>query len=843
MLVPFALLAAAMMQGDAIPRGGMPRAPFRSPAIRAEVAPVIDGRIGDRVWSVAEPITDFLEFDPNEGKAPRFATEVRVAYDHGNFYVFVRAFDDEPGKIRMELARRDVRPPTDQIKIILDSYFDRRSGYEFAVSPSGVKRDYVIYNDGEEDGSWDGVWDVATAVDSAGWTAEFRIPLSQLRYENKAEHTFGFAVWRDIDRYQERVGWPLYRRNQPGLASQLGELTGIRDLPSPRRLEVAPYAVTKNLTIPEGSGFVHEQQLTAGADFKYGVTSNITLDGTINPDFGQVEADPSVLNLTAFETFYRERRPFFLEGVGLFQFSINCSVVNDCGQENLFYSRRIGRAPQLSGLYGDERSPSATTIIGAAKMTGRLPGGWSVGVLDAVTQREAGVDDQTIEPASNYAVVRATRDYRDGETGIGVIGTYVARATDEWSREVLRSDAMTGGIDVRHRFLDRRYQITGKLVASRVTGTAEAIAATQRNNVHLYQRPDGDLTYDPTRTALSGDFEQLTFAKVGGGIFRFETSYQRTSPGFEINDLGFLNRADQQSQTTWGQFAFQKPTSTYRRLYWNLNQANTWTAGGLPTDRMVNTNAHMELPFSWWAHAGGTLYGLGEVYCDRCARGGPALRTDGGVSLWGGLEGDERRTFAPGLWVSYNRRDGGRTRSYSLSPQVGARVSSGLNLSVGASVGENRDDRQWYGNIADDLGTTHYTFAHLEQKTLSLTGRVDFTATPNLTLQVYAQPYLTKGTYTNLRELDQPRAASYDDRFKPYTAVTPTGFNFQDFNSNVVLRWEYRPGSALFVVWQQGRQDTANLEGTGNAGDDFRNLFDVHPNNTFLVKLSYWFDR
>jgi hypothetical protein len=843
MLLHLGLVAALALQGDEPPTSRAPRAPFRTPATRAEEAPVIDGRAGDRVWSVAQPITEFTEFDPNEGKAPRFATEVRVAYDRNYFYAFVRAFDPEPDQIRTALARRDVRPPTDQIKLIIDSYFDRRSGYQFAVSPSGVKRDYVIYNDYVEDGAWDGVWDVATTIDSLGWTAEFKIPLSQLRYESKSEHTFGFAVWRDIERYKERVSWPLYRRNQAGLASQLGELTGIEGLPSPRRLEMAPYAVTKNVTIPQGSGFVHEQQLTAGADFKYGVTSNLTLDGTVNPDFGQVEADPSVLNLTAFETFYRERRPFFLEGVGLFQFPVNCSVVNDCGQENLFYSRRIGRAPQLSGLYGDERSPSATTIIGAAKLTGRLPGGWSVGLLDAVTQREAGVDDQTIEPASNYAVLRATRDFRDGETGIGVIGTWVTRATDQWSEAQLRSGAVTGGVDLRHRFLDKRFQVTAKVVGSRVSGSAEAIAATQRNNVHLYQRPDGPLEYDPTRTTLTGDFEQVTFGKVGGGTFRFETSYQRVSPGFEINDLGFLNRADQQSQTTWGQFAFQKPTATYRRLFWNLNQATTWTAGGMPTDLMVNTNAHMELPFNWWVHAGGTWYGLGEVYCDRCARGGPALRTDQGVSVWGGFEGDERRTFTPGLWVNYNRKDGGRSRSFSLSPEVGARISSGLSASLGASVGRNRDDRQWYGNLTGGGGATHYTFAHLEQETLALTGRVDFTATPNLTLQVYAQPFITKGTYTDLRELDQPRAASYDDRFTPYTAVTPTGFNFQDFNSNVVLRWEYRPGSALFVVWQQGRQSSAAEQGTGTAGDDFRNLFEVHPNNTFLVKLSYWFDR
>jgi hypothetical protein len=317
---------------------------MRATAIRTAAPPTIDGLDSDPVWSNAIAFGDFVEFTPREGNRPRFQTEFRVAYDQKNFYVFVRAFDDDPTQIKKALARRDVRPPTDQIKIIIDSYFDRRSGYEFAVNPAGVKRDYIIYNDNQEDGAWDAVWDVSTAIDSLGWTAEFRIPLSQLRYANAPTHTFGFGVWRDIDRHKERVSWPAYNETQAGISSQLGELSGINGLSSPRRFEMAPYAVTKNVTVEEGSGFGHQQEFTAGADFKYGITSNVTLSGTVNPDFGQVEADPAVLNLGAFETFFQERRPFFLEGVGLFRFEVNCSAVNDCGRENLFYSRRIGRA-------------------------------------------------------------------------------------------------------------------------------------------------------------------------------------------------------------------------------------------------------------------------------------------------------------------------------------------------------------------------------------------------------------------------------------------------------------------------------------------------------------------
>src|SRR2546425_1431694 len=373
-------------------------------ARRAVHAVVIDGKDDDEVWREAPAITAFREFSPREDGPPRFPTEAKVAYDDRNFYAFIRAFDPHPDSILKILARRDVRAPTDQLKIVIDSYHDRRTGFEFAVNPAGVKRDYAIYNDTNEDDAWDGVWEVATTVDSLGWTAEFRIPLSQLRYARADTNTFGFAVWRDIQRYTERVGWPVYRQSQAGFASQLGDVTGLVGLPAPRRLEVAPYAVTKNVSVSAGGGFDRSQRLAPGADLKYGLTSNLTVDATVNPDFGQVEADPAVLNLTAFETFFPDRRPFFVAGTGTFRFNVNCSQVN-CNGERLFYSRRIGRAPQLGG--GDPASPIATTIYGAAKLTGRLPGGQTVGVLDAFTQRATGTTDQTTEPAANYAAIRA----------------------------------------------------------------------------------------------------------------------------------------------------------------------------------------------------------------------------------------------------------------------------------------------------------------------------------------------------------------------------------------------------------------------------------------------------
>src|SRR5213596_1864022 len=421
--MPFAVVLALTLQtagGGVVP----PPTATTATAVRAAHPPAIDGRDDDPVWHQAPAITQFREFQPREDGDPRFATEAKVAYDDRNIYVFIRAFDPHPDSILRLLARRDVRAATDQLKIIIDSYHDRRSGYEFAVNPAGVKRDYAIYNDQQEDDAWDAVWDVATTVDSLGWTAEFRIPLSQLRYAPAATNTFGFGVWRDIQRYTERVSWPVYRASRPGFPSQMGEVQGLVGLSSPRRLEVTPYGVTKNVTVADGGAFDHPQRFAGGADIKYGVTSNLTLDATMNPDFGQVEADPAVLNLTAFETFFQERRPFFVEGTGVFRFDVNCSQVN-CNSEGLFYSRRVGRAPHLKDLYGDASSPTGTTIMGAGKLTGRLAGGLNLGVLEGVTARETGPQDRTIEPLTNYAVVRAFQDLRHGESGVGVIATAV----------------------------------------------------------------------------------------------------------------------------------------------------------------------------------------------------------------------------------------------------------------------------------------------------------------------------------------------------------------------------------------------------------------------------------
>ncbi|HEY6224293.1 MAG TPA: DUF5916 domain-containing protein, partial [Gemmatimonadales bacterium] len=629
-------------------------------ATRAAQSPVIDGRDDDAVWKQATPITSFQEWRPSEGGQPKLPTEAKVAYDAGNLYVFVRAFDPHPDSIITVLARRDYFTPADMVWLFLDSYHDRRTGFEFGVNPSGVKLDAQIFNDGNEDFAWDAVWDVATRVDSLGWTAEFRIPLSQLPYGRQRSHTFGFTVDRDIYRYSQRVSWPLFRQSQAGFVSQFGEIAGLDGLEEPRRIEAAPYFVTKNVSQFTATGIGRQQDVTIGGDVKYRVASNLKLDATVNPDFGQVEADPGVLNLSAFETFFREQRPFFVQGAGTFQFNVNCTAVNDCSTgEGLVYSRRIGRAPELAGVYSDTTSAAFTTILGAAKLTGRLPGGMAIGALDAVTAHETGVGGVTIEPTTNYSVLRLRQDLRGGESSIGGIVTAVNRDNDSWTSSYLHKSAYVGGLDFRHRFPGGTYELSGSVDASRVAGSAQAIAATQEDATHYYQRPDRGLRFDSTRTSLAGDDEMLQFGKVGGAHVLFQTNVERRSPGFEINDLGYLQRADQMAWSTWAGYFDRHRRAFYQRFQWNFNWWQYWTTGGLPEERAFNTNTHTTFTNTWSLHFGGTIGQLGATYCYSCARGGPAVRQDPYISPWLGISGDDRKAIVPYMWINYYQGDGG----------------------------------------------------------------------------------------------------------------------------------------------------------------------------------------
>jgi hypothetical protein len=817
-------------------------------AVRSDAAVTLDGRNAEAFWRAVPPMAEFRQFAPRPASDPTFRTEFQVAHTERELYVFVRAFDPEPDSIMRALTRRDVRGPSDQIIVSIDSYNDRRTAFRFAVNPVGVKRDFAIYNDVQEDGSWNGVWDVATTIDSLGWTAEFRIPLSQLRFARADRHTFGFGVVRDVERFNERVSWPEFVPTRSGIVSQLGRLEGLAGIDAGRPVEFTPYTLTRNEPRAlETGGFERVQKLSAGADLKLGLTPNVTLDATVNPDFGQVEADPAVLNLTAFETFLEERRPFFVEGTGFYRFALNCYVVVDCRtNEGLFYSRRIGRAPTLLGAYGNEGTPASTPIAAALKLTGRTAGGLSFGLLDAFTQHVDGAGDRSVEPRGNYAVLRAQQDFRNGEAGVGVIATAVNRALDSWTRNAMHHSAYVTGLSFRNRFGGANYEVAGSITASHVAGSPEALLRTQQSAVHYYQQPGDDVEVDSTRTSLFGHAQHIKFGKYGGGITRFETSLLRQSAGFEPNDLGFLRRADVQDWSTWASLRFQNPRRLYRWAQVNANHWQTWTTSGLRLENAWNFNGHMGLHSNWDVHAGGTVGRNGDVYCDRCTRGGPALRQSRGFFPWFGVNGDNRRMLVPSLWVNLSYTDEGQSQSTSLNPSLTMRFSTRFQVSLGARVAKDHNQTQWFGNYTDSLGLARYSFARLDQRTLSVSTRINYTASPDLTFEFYGEPFVSKGRYSQLRELSgTPEAESYADRFQPFAppAGSVLAFTSSQLRTNAVLRWEYRPGSTLFLVWAHGRQARMNEQQDQAWHDDYRDLFDLHPENTFLIKVAYWLNR
>lgn len=820
----------------------------------------MDGRDDGPVWRTAQPVEAFRQREPSENAAPTFRTVAKVAVDARALYVFVRAYDPHPDSLIALLSRRDAEGPSDYVRVSIDSYHDRRTAYTFTLTPTNVQRDVYVFADGDQsDPSWDAVWQSATRVDAEGWTATFRIPLSQLRFPAPAPGqapVFGFAIERRIARLNERDTWPLVRRSAAGSVSQYGTLTGLDGVSQPRRFEVLPYYVEKNVTEPRtlavpntapGGGLTravqtHPQRRTVGLDLKYGVSSKFTLDATVNPDFGQVEADPAVLNLGAFETFYPERRPFFVEGTNIFAFNLDC---NNGPCSGLFYPRRIGRPPELAGVYGDAATPQFTGVLGAAKLTGRTERGLSVGVLAAATNRVPGADSGTAGPAAQYLVARAQQDRRGGNSTYGAMLTGLRRSLDPWSAPYLRRDALALGADGRHRFgPGHDFELSGYAAASRVGGSARAIALTAASSVHNYQRPGSGLLFDTTRTSLAGTAAQFTFAKRGGGITRFSVSGWRRSPGFEVNDVGYLGRSDEEGGRVSGQLRALQPRAFYRNGSVNVNAWRTWTTGGLPTDFGGDVGGDAELTNYWSVYAGVGPRGLGgSLYDDRAARGGPAVRRSPGWNAWAGARGDKRRAVAPSLNASAGRGDGGRSASWNVNPGVDLRVAERLQGNVGVSFGVNHNDWQWVRNYNAGTDSAAYTFGHLDQHTVSFTARADYTFTPWVSLQVYAQPFLTGGGYTDWRALADPGATDYAARWRPFaegTQTTPGGFNFKQYRSNVVLRWEYRPGSTLFAVWQQGRTQSDRDLGSFRAMRDARNLFRTWPNNTVLLKVSYW---
>jgi Domain of unknown function (DUF5916)/Carbohydrate family 9 binding domain-like len=807
----------------------------------------LDGELDDAVWKAAPAVTAFVQREPQEGAPATFRTEARVAYDSTGIYVAVRAYDPEPKRIVGFLTRRDVRSSSDWIRVLIDSYHDRRTAYEFAVNPLGVKQDTYWFNDGNFDESWDAVWDVVVNRDDEGWRAEFHIPFSQLRFSRHSDGRLGFAVVREIARLSEISTWPLLAKSASGYVSSFGELTGVAPAAiTSKRLELVPYTVAQVATVPREEGNPLQNTVDPGAslgfDTKYRVTPALTLTATVNPDFGQVEADPAVVNLTAFETFFAERRPFFVEGSGTYRFDIDCSDGQCTG---LFYSRRIGRQPRGEPELPDEGgfavTPLQSTIIGAGKLTGRV-GKFSIGALTAATQEERarvsidGVQhSEVVEPLTFYTVARARREF----TNQSSLGFMITSTNRDIAPDVnfLPARAITGGVDYDWR-IGRRWGLSGYWAGSTVHGSTEAITDLQEDNVHSFQRPDADhIEEDPQATALNGHAGMISFSKIAGERVRLNSNFSYKSPGFEINDVGYLQRADERTESNWLQWRFDRPGSHVRTFRINFNQWAGWNFGG---DRLFsggNVNAHWTFTNFWETGTGFNMNWRG--FDDRRTRGGPGAYINGRIGHWFYLDTDTRKV-ASFHWVSFWNNDSHGSRLIDANPRVVLRPASALSAEFGIRWTSNEDDAQWIED-AEDLAPAHYVFGRLNQTTVGITTRLNYTIRPNLSVQLYGEPFVSAGHYENYKELVNGRAERYADRYAPFAYDGNADFNFLSFRTTNVMRWEFKPGSTLFIVWQQSREQDGE-RGDFEFGRDFREVFSIPSSNTFLVKLAYWFN-
>ena len=805
----------------------------------------LDGELDDVLWEQARLLEGFKQREPREGADATYRTEVRLLTDPDALYVAVRADDPEPARIVGQLTRRDQFSPSDWIRVIVDSFNDHRTAYEFSVNPAGVKADSYWYNDYNEDRGWDAVWDVVSRRTDRGWQAEFRIPFSQLRFPKNANGRVGFAVFRRVHRLAEVSSWPLVAISRSGYVSQFGQLDNVAPGRTPRRLELVPYTVGQVGTNPATDNPLEDRTDPGGAlglDLKYALTPGLTLTASVNPDFGQVEADPAVVNLSAFETFFQERRPFFVEGSGNFAFDLDCEDGECTG---LFYSRRIGRSPQVElDVPEDQYSsqPRQTTIIGATKLTGRM-GKFSVGALNAVTQEEfatvSGPGGSTtrhaVEPLTSYSVVRARREFANN-SNVGFMFTSTNRALTADTRDVLAGQAYTGGADVDWR-ITPKYQLTGYWAGSTVHGTPAAITSLQENSRHYYQRPDADyVELDAGAGSLNGHAGQVAFSKNGGERVRFTTLGSFKSPGFDVNDVGFLRRADEITEVNWLQWRFMKPGRWYRTVRLNFNQWGAWNFGGDRLNLGGNVNGHIQFLNNWRIGSGLNLNT--ERFDDRLTRGGPGGLDPPRFGNWWYVESDDRRRVQLNVFgfVGGDRHD---SRNVELNPTLTFRPRAALSIEPGLLYARNQDNAQWVEEV-EDAGT-HYVFGELDQTTVALTMRVNYTIRPTLSVQVYAQPFVSAGDYTNYKELADGRAPRYEDRYRPYDYQGNADFNYTSLRMTNVLRWEYRPGSTLFVVWQQGREDSLE-RGDFRFGRDIGHVFDTPARNVFLVKLAYWFN-
>lgn len=816
-------------------------------AVRVSTPPVLDGDLTDPAWQTAPEFTDFTQHEPVDGAPATLPTSVRIVYDDHAIYFGAKMID--PQRPTSLLARRDTFAPTDFLSINIDAQLDRLTGAAFTVTPANSQIDSVLFNDISESTTWDAVWESATRITSDGWIAEVRIPFSQLRFPDREKHVWGLNITRRTIRNNELVRIVNTPKGETGFVSHFADILGIEGIRRGRALELTPYAVARadtrtRLNPADPLREPQDQQFDGGLDLKYALTSSLTLTGTINPDFGQVEVDPAVVNLSEFETFYPEKRPFFTEGLGNFSFNDSPapSRFNFTFPPQIFYSRRIGRTPQVRPDAEFVEVPASTTILGAAKLTGSLPGGWTIGVLDAVTGKEDArfasrgeIGSQPAEPLTNYFVSRATKSL-GARSRIGIIATAVNR---QLSNELagLRESAYSGGLDGYTRSADNAWIFEGSLLGSRVNGSPVSIANTQRSPGRYYQRPDaGHVAFDPTRTSLDGWGARGMVSKATG-LWRPNVQVQAFSPGFETNDAGFMQRADIISGHALMQYLNQKVTSRFRQKNaW----FGVWRNSNFDGDRLAQgvIMDHSATLANYWTY-GAQLIAWGSAVSDRLTRGGPVVTTPPGWETSARFGTDSRKRYTVDLNM-LARSSGDGSENQRLGVALSARPMPNLRFSVQPAVSRSYSRHQFIRSL-DDPGATatygrRYVFGELDQRSFEVGTRVDWTVTPRLSFQLFLQPFIASGDYHDLHSLAAPRTSDYE----PFAgSVGEPDFNFRSVRGSAVARWEFRPGSALFIVWNENRAETAPI-GDFQFDRDLRAISTAPSHDVFLMKVSYW---
>ncbi len=851
-------------------------------AVRSTTPIVVDGVLDEAVWRGDGAIALPEQSDPHQGARASQQTDVRIAYDDDAIYVGARMWDTHPDSIVARLSRRDNDAGSDYFAVFLDTFRDKRTGYYFALTAADTKMDGTLMNDDWDDSSWDGVWSARARRDSLGWTAEMRIPFSQLRCRGGERMVWGVNFGRVLSRLHEVSKLVYTPRGQSGYVSRFPDLVGLDGIHTTHTYELVPYGTLKaeRLVHAAGDPFHDGTRWTpaAGGDLRTNVGSKFTLNATVNPDFGQVEIDPAVVNLSDAETYYDEKRPFFTEGLSVFRCGNNGASDYwnfNWPEPTFFYTRRIGRTPRGSApdsaVYAD--LPLATHILGALKLTGKPTAQTNLGVLQAVTREET-ADYQvfdgsqhtaTVEPLTSYTVLRGLRSFHDERQGLGVMAMETARALDGTPLvdQMNRNGLVTAVDGWTAMDAKKTWVLSGYAAATRVDGTPARIATLEREPQHYFQRPGrSDLGVDPNATSLTG-YGARVWLNRQKGPWMSNSAIGALSPGFEVNDLGYGSRSDIVNGDIGLGYMWEKPTS-WRKYVWVIGAlAESWNFAGQHTMNQVFLKANLEQMNAWtWVASGG--YWM-QATNDRRTRGGPAMLDP--TSWWGDLYWDTNSASKLFLSLEVNpSADVVHSLDVPISPSVTWKPSSRISISGGPTLDYNRQDAQYVTHVTDPLATAtsggRYVFAHLDQTTMGASLRVDCSLTSNLSVQVYVQPLVSSGRYSDYRELARPGTYDFlrygrdggstisagDDVVADPDGAGPApafdlghpDFTFRTVRGDAVLRWEYVPGSTFYVVWTQDRTGVIG-DGTFSLRPSLSALARTPANNILMVKLAHHF--